>query len=78
MGLKLAPHDPIRTIRGVGGTEFVFVKNIDRLEMGTLQARNVEIEIGAMDYGMAIYGIIGMDFLLDVGATIDLRKCEVH
>jgi len=31
-----------------------------------------------MDYGFDIDGIIGMDFLLEVKAVIDLAKLEVH
>ncbi len=27
----LEPHDPLRRIRGVGGSEFVFVKTLDHL-----------------------------------------------
>jgi len=30
-----------------------------------------------MDYGFSIDGIIGLDFLLQVGAVIDLAKLEV-
>jgi hypothetical protein len=31
-----------------------------------------------MDYGFAIDGIIGTDFLLQVGAVIDLSRLEIH
>ena len=37
-----------------------------------------DIEVGAMDYGFAIDGIIGTDFLLQVGAVIDLSRLEIH
>jgi hypothetical protein len=36
------------------------------------------IEVGAMDYGFSLDGIVGMDFLLQVGAVIDLSRLEVH
>lgn len=51
----------MRRIRGVGGTEFVFMKTIDRLSAGTLETDNFEIEIGAMDYGIELDGILGLD-----------------
>ncbi|WBW95201.1 hypothetical protein [Oceanirhabdus sp. W0125-5] len=35
---------------------------------------NFKVEIGVMDYGFNINGIIGMDFLKEVGAIIDLNK----
>lgn len=53
-------------------------KNIDRLSLGNLEIRNFIIEIGVMDYGFEINGIIGLDFLKEVGAIIDLRKMIVY
>ena len=46
--------------------------------LGELQVNNFAIEVGAMDYGFAIDGIIGTDFLLQVGAVIDLSHLEIH
>ena len=68
----------MQRIRGIGGAEFVFVKRIDRLSVGELQVSDFEIEVGAMDYGFAIDGILGTDFLLQVGAVIDLSRLEIH
>ena len=78
IGLQYEADDPVQRIRGIGGTEFVFVKRIDRLSMGGLQVSDFAIEVGAMDYGFAIDGIIGTDFLLQVGAVIDLSRLEIH
>jgi hypothetical protein len=78
VGLQYEADDPVRRMRGIGGAEFVFVKRIDRLSVGELQVRDFEIEVGAMDYGFAIDGIIGTDFLLQVGAVIDLSRLEIH
>lgn len=78
VGLQLEPDDIIHRIRGVGGTEFVFTKRVDSLSLGELQVNDFEIEIGAMDYGFGVVGIIGMDFLLEVGAVIDLARLEVY
>jgi hypothetical protein len=37
-----------------------------------------EIEIGALGYSFAIDGMIGTDFLLQVGAIIDLSRLKIH
>jgi hypothetical protein len=78
VGLQYEAYDPVQRIRGIGGAEFVFVKRIDRLSVGELQVSDFAIEVGAMDYDFAIDGIIGTDFLLQVGAVIDLSRLEIH
>lgn len=78
VGLMYEPADPVYRIRGVGGAEFVFSKCVDCLAVGALEINDFHIEVGAMDYGFAIDGIIGMDFLVRVGAVIDLAKFEMH
>jgi len=78
IGLTYEPDDTVHRIRGVGGTEFVFTKRVDRLAVGELQVNDFQIEVGAMDYGFDIDGIIGMDFLIQVGAIIDLATLEVY
>ncbi len=77
--LRCEPTDILNRIRGVGGTEFVFSKTIDRLSLGSLMVADFEIEVGAMDYGFGfeLDGIVGMDFLEQVGAVIDLRHRRV-
>jgi hypothetical protein len=77
VGIQLEPEDFVHRIRGVGGTEFVFTKRIDRLSLGELVLNNFEIEVGAMDYGFNLDGIIGTDFLYRVGAVIDLANLEL-
>jgi len=78
IGLKLEVNDSVHRIRGVGGTEFVFAKRISCLSVGRLQVNDFEIEVGAMDYGFEIEGILGTDFLLMVGAHIDLAELEIY
>jgi hypothetical protein len=76
IGLKPEPEDKVRRITGVGGSEFVYVKKIDKLSVDKLEAINFNIEIGTMDYGFDIDGIIGMDFLIQTAAIIDLNGCN--
>lgn len=77
-GLMYEPDDRIHRIRGVGGSEFVFTKRVDNLAVGKLKVNDFHIEVGAMDYGFDLDGIIGMDFLTKVGAIIDLAKLEMY
>ena len=72
------PHDRLRRIRGVGGVEFVFTKILDKLEAAPLEARSFEVEVGALDYGFPVDGILGVDFLVQVGAVIDLASMELR
>jgi Aspartyl protease len=78
VGLHYEADDAVHRIRGVGGAEFVFTKQIERLSLGVLQVNNFVIEVGAMDYGMELDGILVMDFLLQVGAVIDLTALSIH
>ena len=71
--LKLYPEpdDKIRRIAGVGGSEYVFEKRIDALSVGDITVPNQTVEIGALDYGFGIGGIIGLDFLVSSRAVLD-------
>lgn len=77
-GLVPEPLDRLRRIRGVGGVEFVFTKRLDRLAIGELEASDFEVEVGALDYGFAVDGILGVDFLLQVSALIDLGALDLR
>lgn len=76
--LRYEPDDSVHRIRGVGGAEFVFTKRVDTLGLDDLQLADFEIEVGAMEYGFEIDGILGMDFLIGTGAIIDLPHLEVR
>lgn len=78
LGLVPEPRDPVRRIRGVGGSEFVYSKQLDGLALGHLRRSGFPVQIGAMDYGFPIQGIIGLDFLMVTGALIDLEKLEIY
>src|SRR3989304_6259196 len=78
VGLWYEAEDMVHRVRGVGGAEFVFSKHVDHLSIGTLGVNDFEIEVGAMDYGFQIEGILGMDFLTKVGAKIDLANLLIE
>ena len=65
-------------IRGVGGAEFVFTKRVESLHLDKLNVTDFEVEIGGMDYGFSLDGIIGLDFLRAVQAIIDLNQLRIY
>lgn len=78
IGVKYEPEDTVHRVRGVGGSEFVFSKRLDRISLNDLALDDCLVEVGAMDYGVELDGILGMDFLASVGAVIDLARTEVR
>jgi len=78
IGLTYQPDDPLHRIHGVGGSEFVFMKRVNQVSIGERQVREFLIEVGGLDYGFRLNGIIGTDFLLAVGAVIDLTTLEIR
>lgn len=77
LGITLEPDDPIHRIVGVGGGEFVYCKRLSWVALGDCRALDVSVEIGAMAYGFHIDGILGMDFMRQVGLVVDLHNLAV-
>ncbi len=73
VGIQPAADDRIRTLRGVGGTETVFTRTVSSLRVRDTGIDDFDLEIGGMDYGFEINGVLGMNFLKRTGAVIDLR-----
>ena len=71
------PDDILHTIRGVGGSEVVFTRHLDYLQIGECRLFDFEVEIGGMDYGFEINGILGMDFLIRAEGIINLRDMRI-
>ncbi len=65
-------------VTGVGGSEVVYNRRVDYLKIGDYGVQDFEVEIGGMDYGFEINGILGMDFMGHVGAIINLRKMTIE
>lgn len=78
VGLIPEPEDMLMTVRGVGGAEVVFTRVIDHVRVGRQAVEQFEIEIGGMDYGFEINGILGMDFLTRTGAIINLQRLQLE
>jgi hypothetical protein len=56
----------------VSGTQYVFVRRIDRLAVGSHGIDEFRVEVGELDYGFELGGILGIDFLRAAGAVIEL------
>jgi hypothetical protein len=78
IGLEPGPTDVLKLIQGVGGTEAVFTRRVDCAQVDEQRLTEFEIEVGGLDYGFAINGILGMDFLTQTRALIDLDKLQLH
>jgi len=71
------PDDTLYAIRGVGGSETVFSRVVEEIRVAQHGVNQFEIEIGGMDYGFEINGVVGMDFLAGVGAIINLKDLRI-
>lgn len=77
IGLLPEMTDEVYTVRGIGGTEAVFTRRVDRVAIEAQAVHDFEIEVGGMNYGFDIDGILGMDFLTRAGALINLRDLRL-
>lgn len=78
VGLMQASTDMLHAIGGIGGTEFVYSRQVDYIQVGNHRLSDFIVQVGGMDYGFEINGILGMDFLTQTGAIINLRKLEIE
>ena len=76
-GVFVSPTDTLRRLRGVGGHEHVFSRRVDRFAIGDHGLNDFELEIGEMDYGFQLGGILGMDFLRTARAVLDLDQLTI-
>ena len=77
IGIFPLSDDALLTIRGVGGREVVFRRRVDCLQVGKKKLVDFDLEVGGMDYGFEINGILGMDFLMEAKAVIDLHAMRL-
>lgn len=78
IGVKPEANDVTQTIQGVGGFEFVYTKNIDQIALSEeLKINDFLVELGSMDYGLEIDGIIGYDLMKKIGLVINLREFNI-
>ena len=69
--LKPEYDDDVHRISGVGGYEYVIRKTVDRIYFDDVSIQYQSIQLGDLDYGFEIHGIIGSDILNKIGAVVD-------
>ncbi|MEL6152298.1 MAG: hypothetical protein AAFR56_21885, partial [Chloroflexota bacterium] len=77
-GLPAQFDGRIRRMRGIGGWEFVLESAVDEMTTGDLNQTYFRVQLAKLDYDTSMDGILGMDFLLAVGAVIDLKGAELR
>lgn len=77
IGIIAEEDDMIYRITGVGDSEFVFTKKIDSIKIADAEIRDFILEVGAMNYGFDLDGIIGLDFLQKIKAIINLHQLTI-
>lgn len=78
IGIIAEEHDTIYRISGVGGSDFVFSKKVDSIKITDAETRDFPLEVGAMNYGFDLDGIIGLDFLQQIRAIINIDKLTIE
>ncbi|WP_163852517.1 retropepsin-like aspartic protease [Paenibacillus elgii] len=78
IGVVPEENDVVDTIRGVVGVEYVYTKYMDAIKFDGISVEQFQVEIGSMDYGIEIEGIIGFDFMRAAGLIIDTKSMIVN
>ncbi len=78
LGITQELSDRIVFLRGIGGRESVIQKTVDEIQIGDLVVSPMRIQMGAVDYGFPLDGVIGLDFLLATKAIIDFSSLEIR
>jgi Aspartyl protease len=76
IGLVYAPDDEVHEVFGVGGSELVFQKRLGKIVCSDLSMTDFAVEVGWLDYGIELDGILGLNFLLATRAILDLSSVE--
>lgn len=77
VGITPDPQDILYVVHGIGGTEVVFSRHVDCLQIGKRSVDKFEIEVGKIDTAFDINGILGLDFLLQTGAILNLASLQI-
>ena len=77
IGILPQPEDTIRYMAGIGGIESVVEKEIEIIEVAGASLNSFKVQLGALDYGVPMNGILGLDFLLQAEMQIDFGKLQI-
>lgn len=78
IGVRPEGTDQTAILHGIGGTEIVFTKWFDSVALGSSSVNPCRVQIGAMDHGLDIQGIIGFDFIRAANLIIDTVDMRIY
>ena len=78
IGVIPVMSDQILVMMGVGGDEQVITKQIDSITIGHLRLSPCLIQMGEVNYGYRLNGIIGFKFLQETGAIINAKRLTIE
>lgn len=78
IGIAPSQSDKLITMYGVGGEHFAYRKRVDSISICKNDLRDMEIDFGVIDETGDINGLIGLDVLLQLGASIDLNNLKLE
>ena len=78
IGIVPESNDPVYRVRGVGGTELVYSKLLDSIKIGHMHVEQIQIEVGEMNYGFHLDGIIGLNLLKKMKAMINIERLLIQ
>ena len=78
IGVIYAPDDEVHEVFGVGGSELVFQKRLDKVVCAELKMVDFPVEVGWLDYWIRLDGILGLDFCLPLKQFLIWVLLELH
>jgi len=77
LGITLNKNDIIREVVGIGGSELVVEKQVEAIIVGEIEISPFTIQVGDINYGYTINGILGLDFLRRAEVIVDFKNLEI-
>lgn len=77
IGISASPLDKFITMYGIGGEHYAYRKKIDSISICGMYLKDIEIDFGVIDENGNINGLIGLDVLLELGVSIDLKNLKL-
>ncbi len=74
LGLDQKPNDEINLVSGIGGTETVYEKYVDKIVLDSISLYKFKVDVGAMLYSFEFDAIISSDLLKQAKAIIDFNE----
>jgi predicted aspartyl protease len=76
VGVQYESGDTIYEAYGIGGSVPFYTKNMDKLQIGSLTIKDVQVDVGMLPEGHS--ALLGLDILKEYKFIIDLEYLELH